>query len=235
MDKFNFDFLKAGINEGRFAPVAKTAKVSDEIDPEFIANISINKMCLNGLASKLMNVETGDYLKAMVLDAEQCQGDINKKFFIMTSKTKSDDMMTMAAVGKQPGTGRKLFLSYAACYSQFLQATVDAQAITAEKLAELGMAYGINKVQKEDGKPYVKYTANREVHYKLVDTGIDYTNADGTVCRIWACVDPVVIERPYDATAEKEEEEQNDAPAEVIDDVQDAPADAPATTAGDDI
>ncbi len=39
-----------------------------------------------------------------------------------------------------------------------------------------------------EGKPYTKYTANREVHYELVDTGIDYPNSDGSMLRIWACV-----------------------------------------------
>ena len=73
MEKFNFDFLKAGINEGRFETVAKTAKVSDEIRPELVVNISINKMCINGLASKMLNIETGDYMKAMVLTADQCK------------------------------------------------------------------------------------------------------------------------------------------------------------------
>ncbi len=86
----------------------------------------------------------------MVLTADQCENDVNKKFFIMVSKVKTDDMMTLAAVGKAKGVGRKLFCSYAACYSQFLQNTPDAQAITADKLAELGYAYGIDK--KDSGR-----------------------------------------------------------------------------------
>lgn len=221
MEKMNFDFLKAGINEGRFETVAKAAKVSDEIRPELVVNISINKMCINGLASKMLNIETGDYMKAMVLTADQCENDINKKFFIMVSKVKTDDMMTLAAVGKAKGTGRKLFCSYAACYSQFLQNTVDAQAITADKLAELGYAYGIDKKDSE-GKPYTKYTANREVHYELVDTGIDYPNSDGSMLRIYACVNAQVIERPYDPSVEAEQaadeaEEKHDAPVAVED------------------
>ena len=167
MEKFNFDFLKAGINEGRFETVAKAAKVSDEIRPELVVNISINKMCINGL-------------------------------------------------------GRKLFCSYAACYSQFLQNTPDAQAITADKLAELGYAYGIDKKDSE-GKPYTKYTANREVHYELVDTGIDYPNSDGSMLRIWACVNAQIIDRPYDPSVEAEtaaddaENKKTDAPETVAD------------------
>ena len=31
MEKMNFDFLKAGINEGRFTTISKNAKASDEI------------------------------------------------------------------------------------------------------------------------------------------------------------------------------------------------------------
>lgn len=221
MEKMNFDFLKAGINEGRFETVAKTTKVSDEIRPEFIANISINKMCINGLASKMLGIESGDFMKAMVLTADQCEHDVNKKFFIMVSKTKSDDMMTLASVGKVKGTGRKLFCSYAACYSQFIQNTVDAQAITPDKLAELGFAYGITKKDSE-GKSYIKYTANREVHYELVDTGIDYPNADGSMLRIYACVNAHVIERPYDASVEAEEKE-DETVAPVPEAVEDAP------------
>lgn len=222
MEKMNFDFLKAGIKEGRFETVAKTAKVSDEIRPELVVNISINKMCINGLASKMLNIETGDFVKAMVLTADQCENDVNKKFFIMVSKIKTDDMMTLAAVGKVKGTGRKLFFSYAACYSQFLQNTVDAQAITPDKLAELGYAYGIDK-KDSDGKPYIKYTANREVHYELVDTGIDYPNSDGSMLRIYACVNAQVVERPYDPTVEAEEAENESENDKAPDSVEDAP------------
>lgn len=221
MEKFNFDFLKAGINEGRFETVAKAAKVSDEIRPELVVNISINKMCINGLASKMLNIETGDYMKAMVLTADQCENDVNKKFFIMVSKVKTDDMMTLAAVGKAKGVGRKLFCSYAACYSQFLQNTPDAQAITADRLVELGYAYGIDKKDSE-GKPYTKYTANREVHYELVDTGIDYPNSDGSMLRIWACVNAQIIDRPYDPSVEAET---------AADDAEDKKANAPETVA----
>lgn len=238
MEKFNFDFLKAGINEGRFETVAKAAKVSDEIRPELVVNISINKMCINGLASKMLNIETGDYMKAMVLTADQCEYDVNKKFFIMVSKVKTDDMMTLAAVGKAKGVGRKLFCSYAACYSQFLQNTPDAQAITADKLAELGYAYGTDKKDSE-GKSYTKYTANREVHYELIDTGIDYPNSDGSMLRIWACVNAQIIDRPYDPSVEAEtaaddaENKKTDAPETVADTANaetaaDAPVDAPA-------
>ena len=191
------------ITNPKLETVAKAAKVSDEIRPELVVNISINKMCINGLASKMLNIETGDYMKAMVLTADQCENDVNKKFFIMVSKVKTDDMMTLAAVGKAKGVGRKLFCSYAACYSQFLQNTPDAQAITADKLAELGYAYGIDKKDSE-GKPYTKYTANREVHYELVDTGIDYPNSDGSMLRIWACVNAQIIDRPYDPSVEAE-------------------------------
>lgn len=221
MEKFNFDFLQAGINEGRFETVAKAAKVSDEIRPELVVNISINKMCINGLASKMLNIETGDYMKAMVLTADQCENDVNKKFFIMVSKVKTDDMMTLAAVGKAKGVGRKLFCSYAACYSQFLQNTPNAQAITADKLAELGYAYGIDKKDSE-GKSYTKYTANREVHYELVDTGIDYPNSDGSMLRIWACVNAQIIDRPYDPSVEAET---------AADDAENKKADAPETVA----
>ena len=220
MEKMNFDFLKAGINEGRFATVAKNVKVSDEIRPEFIANISINKMSLNGLATRMLGVEHGDYLKAMVLTGAQCEGDLNKKFFIMVSKTAQDDMMKLAAVGGEAGVGRKLFLSYAACYSQFLQNTEDAQAITPDKLAELGYAYGVQKTDKA-GKTYTKYTANREVHFELVDTGVDYPNADGSMSRIYACVNAQVIERPYDASAVAEDEEVEGTTAPEV--VEDAP------------
>lgn len=223
MEKFNFDFLKAGINEGRFETVAKAAKVSDEIRPELVVNISINKMCINGLASKMLNIETGDYMKAMVLTADQCENDVNKKFFIMVSKVKTDDMMTLAAVGKAKGVGRKLFCSYAACYSQFLQNTPDAQAITADKLAELGYAYGIDKKDSE-GKPYTKYTANREVHYELVDTGIDYPNSDGSMLRIWAWRErtdyaTVLHDRLVEAetAADDAENKKADAPETVAD------------------
>lgn len=227
METLNFDFLKEGINAGRFSAVAKNSKTSDEIRPEFIANISMSKMCLNGLASKMLGVESGDYLKAMILTKEQCGGDINKKFYIMVSKTKSDDMMTMASVGKVKGTGRKLFLSYAACYSQFLQATVDAQAINPEKLAELGYAYGVEKKDK-NGEAYVKYTASREVHYELVDTGVDYPNENGETLRLFACVNPKVVDRPQGSVEDDEEvadAEESQAP-EVVED---------AEPAGDDI
>lgn len=213
----NFDFLKAGINEGRFQSVAKTAKVSDEIRPELIVNISINKMCINGLASEMLGIETGNYMKAMVLTADQCGGDINKKFYIMVSHTKADDMMTLAAVGKAQGTGKKLFCSYAACYSQFLQCDVNAQAITADKLADLGFAYGIEKVGK-DGKPYTKYTANREVHYLLEDTGVEYPNADGTTLKMYVCKDAKIVDRPYDETVEAEESEEGITAPETVGD-----------------
>lgn len=209
----NFDFLKAGVNEGRFGTVAKAAKVSDEIRPELVVNISINKLCINGLASQMLNIESGDYMKAMVLTKDQCEGDINKKFFIMVSKVKTDDMMTLASVGKAKGVGRKLFCSYAACYSQLLQHDVDAMAISPDKLAELGFAYGVDKKDKE-GKSYVKYTANREVHYELVDTGVDYPNSDGSMLRIYACVNAQIVDRPYDATVEAEEEEELNAAEE---------------------
>lgn len=221
MEKMNFDFLKAGVNEGRFGTVAKAAKVSDETRPELVVNISINKLCINGLASQMLNIESGDFMKAMVLTKEQCEGDVNKKFFIMVSKTKSDDMMTLASVGKAKGVGRKLFCSYAACYSQLLQNTVDAMAVSPEALTELGFAYRINKTDK-DGKSYIKYTANREVHYELVDTGVDYPNSDGSMLRIYACVDAKVVERPYDASAVAEEDEEENAPVaeEVVADVE---------------
>ena len=160
-------------------------------------------------------------MKAMILTADQCENDVNKKFFIMVSKVKTDDMMTLAAVGKAKGVGRKLFCSYAACYSQFLQNTPDAQAITADKLAELGYAYGIDKKDSE-GKPYTKYTANREVHYELVDTGIDYPNSDGSMLRIWACVNAQIIDRPYDPSVEVET---------AADDAEDKKANAPETVA----
>ena len=210
------------ITNPKLETVAKAAKVSDEIRPELVVNISINKMCINGLASKMLNIETGDYMKAMVLTADQCENDVNKKFFIMVSKVKTDDMMTLAAVGKAKGVGRKLFCSYAACYSQFLQNTPDAQAITADKLTELGYAYGIDKKDSE-GKPYTKYTANREVHYELIDTGIDYPNSDGSMLRIWACVNAQIIDRPYDPSVEAEtaaddaENKKTDAPETVAD------------------
>ena len=152
--------------------------------------------------------------------------------------------MTLAAVGKAKGVGRKLFCSYAACYSQFLQNTPDAQAITADKLAELGYAYGIDKKDSE-GKPYTKYTANREVHYELVDTGIDYPNSDGSMLRIWACVNAQIIDRPYDPSVEAEtaaddaENKKADAPETVADTANaetaaDAPVDAPAAQEIDD-
>lgn len=217
----NFDFLKAGINEGRFTTVSKNAKTSDEIRPEFIANISINKMSLNGMASRMLKVETGDYLKAMILTDEQCGGDINKKFFIMVSKTKADDMMKLASVGNKPGVGEKLFMSYAACYPQFLQCTLDAQAITPDKLEELGFAYHIEKADRA-GKVYRKYTANREVHYELIDTGIDYPNPDGTTLRIYACVNAQIIERPFDASAEDEDKEDVNETVADVEDAEDA-------------
>lgn len=204
MEKMNFDFLKEGINSGRFQTIAKNTKASDEIRPEFIALISINKMCLNGMASEMLGVETGCYLKAMILTEEQCQGDVNKKFFIMVSKTKSDDMLSLASVGKVPGIGRKLFLSYASAYPQFLQATANAQCITADKLEELGYAYGIEKVN-EKGKPYTKYTANREVHYEIIDTGVEYPDANGSMLKVYACVNPKVVDRPYTGSEEDEE------------------------------
>ena len=114
-----------------------------------------------------------------------------------------------------------MFCSYAACYSQFLQNTPDAQAITADKLVELGYAYGIDKKDSE-GKPYTKYTANREVHYELVDTGIDYPNSDGSMLRIWACVNAQIIDRPYDPSVEAET---------AADDAENKKANAPETVA----
>ena len=126
-----------------------------------------------------------------------------------------------------------------------MQNTPDAQAITADKLAELGYAYGIDKKDSE-GKPYTKYTANREVHYELIDTGIDYPNSDGSMLRIWACVNAQIIDRPYDPSVEAEtaaddaEDKKANTPETVADTANaetatDAPVDAPAAqeTAGD--
>ena len=112
-------------------------------------------------------------------------------------------------------------------------------------MAELGYAYGIDKKDSE-GKPYTKYTANREVHYELVDTGIDYPNSDGSMLRIWACVNAQIIDRPYDPSVEAEtaadeaENKKADTPETVADTVDaetaaNASKEAPAAqeTAGD--
>ena len=57
----------------------------------------------------------------------------------------------------------------------------------------------------------------------MVDTGIDYPNSDGSMLRIWACVNAQIIDRPYDPSVEAEtaaddaENKKTDAPETVAD------------------
>ena len=57
----------------------------------------------------------------------------------------------------------------------------------------------------------------------MVDTGIDYPNSDGSMLRIWACVDAQIIDRPYDPSVEAEtaaddaENKKTDTPETVAD------------------
>lgn len=56
----------------------------------------------------------------------------------------------------------------------------------------------------------------------MVDTGIDYPNSDGSMLRIWACVNAQIIDRPYDPSVEAET---------AADDAEDKKANAPETVA----
>ena len=56
----------------------------------------------------------------------------------------------------------------------------------------------------------------------MVDTGIDYPNSDGSMLRIWACVNAQIIDRPYDPSVEAEtaayfDDAETAAPETVID------------------
>ena len=57
----------------------------------------------------------------------------------------------------------------------------------------------------------------------MVDTGIDYPNSDGSMLRIWACVNAQIIARPYDPSVEAEtaaddaEDKKDNAPETVAD------------------
>lgn len=168
-------------------------KVSTSSRPELVLVPTLNKFSLNSLASKLMDVESGDYVTILV---NESASNLNEMYFITTG-INEDSQSKLASVGNKKGTGRLLNFSYSGVWSKMIQNKVDAMELSPSALVDMGL------VQARDTKTGTSYTALKKVYYGLGEGFEAEINGVDTI--VYPLVDPKVVDYTPRATGEEED------------------------------
>lgn len=102
---FAFQFAKSG------------AKPSGAVEAGITLTPTVNKFELNGLGSKLLKVQTGDYL-AIVVDEDAI--DINERYFLVKGSENDGFSAKIASHGKEQGVGKAQSFTFADVYPRIL-------------------------------------------------------------------------------------------------------------------
>jgi hypothetical protein len=151
-------------NMNNFRILRPGVKASGATVPQLVLTPTINKFQLNGLAAKLLDLETGDHIS--IIENPDAK-DFNELLFI--SRGLGDvNQAKLASTNKAVGAGRPLTFNYSGLYSRLLQGSIDAIEATPESMVDAGLMVKNTKSS---------YTSKSKIYFN-VGEGMD-VNIDG--------------------------------------------------------
>lgn len=174
------------MNFGNLTIARPGTKVSGAGYPELITGTGMNKFTLNGQASALMNLATGNTISILVNPEAT---SINDMYFLTEGIAGNESKL--ASVNKAEGVGRVLNFNYSGVYSRMLQGTTDAVELSPEGLVNKGLA---TKRTTEGGNS--SYTALKRYSFR-VSEGVE-VEVNGTEMVVYPLVDAKEVD--YEVT-----------------------------------
>lgn len=150
MENLNFDSINLSIAR----PGTRAAGSST---PEVYTAPTVNKLVMNAVASKKLQLQHGDTVTILV---NEDAADVNQMYFL-TKGIKGMEAQ-LASTAKEKAVGQTLSFSYAGIWSRMVQNTTDAVEVSTDSLEREGLV-----VSRETEAGKTSYSATRKVFFEI--------------------------------------------------------------------